>query len=135
MIQERDKIQGMRWRHERKGTRTQNISNTHLLIDIMLAAIVRRNRSALAVSSAGLASAAAAAVALRQSKDEHDEDPLTNMNCPRWTNCSCEALKMTALNRQQTMIWLDNTSSKATLESRYKVNWKNPLGEGAFGCK
>ena len=36
-------------------------------------------------------------------------------------NCYCEALKVPTMNRKQTMIWLDDTSTKKSLESRYRV--------------
>ena len=36
-------------------------------------------------------------------------------------HCYCEALKVPTINRKQTMIWLDDTSTKKSLESRYKV--------------
>lgn len=52
--------------------------------------------------------------------------------------CSCEStiqsVPTRGPRRHQTMVWLDKTSSKATLESRYKINWKHTLGEGGFGA-
>mmetsp|Transcript_2796 Transcript_2796/g.5906 ORF Transcript_2796/g.5906 Transcript_2796/m.5906 type:complete len:476 (-) Transcript_2796:1485-2912(-) len=51
---------------------------------------------------------------------------------------SCEAATAetggASFRRRQTIRWLDKTSSKATLESRYKVDWNNPLGEGGYGA-
>eukprot|EP00581_Thalassiosira_minuscula_P009991 CAMPEP_0183711148 /NCGR_PEP_ID=MMETSP0737-20130205/6721_1 /TAXON_ID=385413 /ORGANISM="Thalassiosira miniscula, Strain CCMP1093" /LENGTH=694 /DNA_ID=CAMNT_0025939585 /DNA_START=608 /DNA_END=2692 /DNA_ORIENTATION=- len=32
------------------------------------------------------------------------------------------------------MRWLGKTTTKATLESRYKIDWDNPLGEGGYGA-
>jgi serine/threonine protein kinase len=38
------------------------------------------------------------------------------------------------LRRTETIQRMDNTSTKDSLRSRYKVNWRKPLGEGAFGA-
>lgn len=38
------------------------------------------------------------------------------------------------LTRHATLRRIEDTSSPLTLESRYKVNWNVPLGEGAFGA-
>jgi hypothetical protein len=87
----------------------------------MLSFIARHNRVALDASSA------AAAAAFWQ---QHKEDASTRTVTPSgWlksiffakTVCSCDALKVPTVKRQQTMVWLGKTSSKASLESRYKV--------------
>ena len=50
------------------------------------------------------------------------------------TACACEGNYTFNLRRHQTMQMLSQTSTAATLKSRYDVDWDNPLGEGAFGA-
>jgi len=47
--------------------------------------------------------------------------------------CSCESATP-FYSRQQTLRLFDRTSSTATVESKYKVDWNNPLGEGGYGA-
>lgn len=50
---------------------------------------------------------------------------------------SCDFLRgpnFSRLARSRTIRRMEKTSTKATLRSRYKVQWKNPLGEGGFGA-
>jgi predicted Ser/Thr protein kinase len=37
------------------------------------------------------------------------------------------------LRRHKTIEKMERTAAKESLESKYKVNWKKPLGEGTFG--
>ena len=46
----------------------------------------------------------------------------------------CDAARHVRLARHRTLRRIEETSSQSTLESRYDVNWSNPLGEGAFGA-
>ena len=46
----------------------------------------------------------------------------------------CDAGRHARLARHRTLRRIEETSSQSTLESRYDVNWSNPLGEGAFGA-
>mmetsp|Transcript_17481 Transcript_17481/g.37780 ORF Transcript_17481/g.37780 Transcript_17481/m.37780 type:complete len:799 (-) Transcript_17481:259-2655(-) len=57
--------------------------------------------------------------------------PLSILRNSRY--CSCES-KIPFYNRQRTQRLFDRTSSNATLESRYKVDWNAPLGEGGYGA-
>jgi hypothetical protein len=43
------------------------------------------------------------------------------------------ATRFTRLRRHQTITKMKSTASKATLDSKYKVQWQKPLGEGSFG--
>ena len=56
---------------------------------------------------------------------------------PTSSTCACEGTDggyRFNLRRHQTMQMLSETSTAATLKSRYDVDWDNPLGEGAFGA-
>ena len=56
---------------------------------------------------------------------------------PPSSTCACEGRDggyKFNLRRHQTMQMLSQTSTAATLKSRYDVDWDNPLGEGAFGA-
>lgn len=109
-------------------------------------AIVRNKvgRNHLPVSAA-LAASAASAAALFLASEAGDNDKYVaddtllpqrrsdngirmaeGIICPSYSmlwnyqqHCSCEGL--VSYNRQQTMRWLDNTSTKASLQSKYKV--------------
>ncbi len=48
------------------------------------------------------------------------------------TECD-EGRRRAILARRQTVRLIEDTSSQSTLESRYKVDWDHPLGEGSFG--
>jgi len=49
--------------------------------------------------------------------------------------CSCEstALVPNTSHRQKIMARFNRTSSRSSLESEYKIDWHNPLGEGGYG--
>jgi len=49
---------------------------------------------------------------------------------PNTTQCFLDRF---ALSRQRTMAVLHDQAEKERLQARYKVDWKNPIGEGAFG--
>ena len=81
----------------------------------------------------------------RQTRDDMPRDSLQSTAQQQWaptlmTTSSCEgslsmkdARKFSKLRRHQTLRRMDDTSTKASLTSRYDVHWNNPLGEGAFG--
>lgn len=48
------------------------------------------------------------------------------------TECD-EGRRRAILARRETVRLIEDTSSQSTLESRYKVDWDHPLGEGSFG--
>ena len=53
---------------------------------------------------------------------------------PLTSSCACEGRDGSfGLRRHQTMKMFSDTSTAATLRSRYDVDWDAPLGEGAFG--
>ena len=109
----------------------------------MLSAVARRHRASRLASSAAAASVAAAVVLQKRDPvvDEkishvevagaspvafHGLGGLSNISVnvpPSSKNCFCESLRVPTMKRQQTMVWLDQTSSHVTLESRYKVSW------------
>ena len=95
---------------------------------------------------------------VRQQQSSDDDDAATNStqsefapttfqsnilrqhaNLPSWlvppTAAQCEplGLRVTRLRRHQTIQKLEKTAEKDTINSRYKVDWKHPLGEGTFG--
>ena len=54
---------------------------------------------------------------------------------PLTSSCACEGNSASfGLRRHQTMKMFSDTSTAATLRSRYDVDWDAPLGEGAFGA-
>ena len=54
---------------------------------------------------------------------------------PLTSSCACEGRNGSfGLRRHQTMKIFSDTSTAATLRSRYDVDWDAPLGEGAFGA-
>jgi hypothetical protein len=89
----------------------------------MLSLIARCNRTALAASSVALASAAAVALSQRKEEDASTTSGRSKSIDLTTSVCSCDALKVPTVKRQQTMVWLGKTSSKASLESRYKVRF------------
>ena len=53
---------------------------------------------------------------------------------PLTSSCACEGRDGSfGLRRHQTMKMFSDTSTVATLRSRYDVDWDAPIGEGAFG--
>lgn len=51
-----------------------------------------------------------------------------NLSSTQKKNLSAEFLR-----RRVTIRRLDKTSTRQTLQSKYRINWREPLGEGAFG--
>jgi len=110
-----------------------------------------RNSAHLLASSAAAASIAAAIILQRKEESESTSNRdlveksssgrnggllgFRNVDAFRQRNnntvCSCESLP--TCRSHQTISLLDKTSSKVSLESRYKIDWDNPLGEGGFG--
>jgi hypothetical protein len=85
----------------------------------------------------------------RQQQHDHDESasPPTvssrNQWYPTFTSAtSCDAgmsinpgmHHISKLRRHETLQRMDDNVTKESLKSRYKVQWKKPLGEGAFGA-
>jgi hypothetical protein len=54
---------------------------------------------------------------------------------PALTSCENPKPRRSAdLRRYRTLKRMDENTSKESLESRYDVNWRTPLGEGSFGA-
>ena len=50
------------------------------------------------------------------------------------TNCEFMKPQLPRLARSRTLRHMEDTSTKATLKSKYDVKWGSPLGEGGFGA-
>ena len=59
--------------------------------------------------------------------------PNYSSNLSSRDKCSCESL-FSRPSSHATQSILVNASTKATVESKYTVDWKHPLGEGGFGA-
>lgn len=53
---------------------------------------------------------------------------------PTSSNTKIVPFRISQLRRHQTMQKLEETKTRHTLQSKYRVDWKNPLGQGAFGA-
>jgi hypothetical protein len=53
---------------------------------------------------------------------------------PSVTNCEFLKPQFPKLARSRTIRTMEDTSTKATLKSKYDVKWGSPLGEGGFGA-
>ena len=49
------------------------------------------------------------------------------------TQCEPLGFRVAHLRRHRTIQKLERTAEKVTIDSRYLVDWKHPLGEGTFG--
>ena len=69
------------------------------------------------------------------SREERSPPSLLAAILPLTSSCACEGNSASfGLRRHQTMKMFSDTSTAATLRSRYDVDWDAPLGEGAFGA-
>eukprot|EP00956_Cyclotella_meneghiniana_P003212 scaffold3932_cov87-Cyclotella_meneghiniana.AAC.16 len=115
---------------------------------MMLSAASRKSKPLLAASCTAAVASITAVLWKKETDTDNDvvqDDTISSQSQSKnWAglikhevelknHCYCEALKVPTINRKQTMIWLDDTSTKKSLESRYKVDWKHPLGEGGYG--
>lgn len=50
------------------------------------------------------------------------------------TSCEAKPRRSADVRRFQTLKRMDENTTKESLDSRYDIDWKNPLGEGSFGA-
>ena len=103
---------------------------------MMLSAASRKSKPLLAASCTAAVASITAVLWKKETDTDNDvvqDDTISSQSqFKNWAglikhevelknHCYCEALKVPTINRKQTMIWLDDTSTKKSLESRYKV--------------
>jgi len=102
-------------------------------------------RSHVSTILAGLAVAAAPVLFVSREKEEnedeekHDASSYTSYgvlpwNKPRIVDCEAALLSLPRLRRLPTVKKLEETATEDRLETHYRVNFNEPLGQGAFGA-